>query len=524
MKGIRYLFLTTVKNTIKDLKNNPGKLVLVVLFVVLIGITIASSFAPAGMEGQEYRKVEEVYALVFVLYAFTFVTMSYKGLSSGASFYSMADVNLLFQLPVSSKRILFYGLIKQMGVSLLMGGIIFFQYGWLSQTYPISILDMIVILIGYGVVMFCAQVTAMAIYSFSSGDDNRRRVIKGIIIVVCLAMAAYVAYPFLFDQSDIINRAVQRINSIYLNLVPVIGWSKQAVVGVLTGSYLYLLAGLGAVAAYVVLFLALITKSHSNFYEDVLQATEVSFSAITAKKEGKVNDVMPKNIKVGKTGIGKGRGAATFFYKHMIENRRSRIFLLDGISLIFLAVVLVFSFTMEEADLLVVFIMATYMQVFSTAMGRWGREFTLPYVYMIPQSPFKKLVCICLETVLKAVFEAVLMFVLVGIIMQASPLEVAACILARIGFALLFIAGDILVERIIGGSLNKVFLMFIYFLVVILLCVPGLVIGGILSSFIPLVPALVTTLVMSFVCNLAISALIAFLCRNMLNYAEINNR
>ena len=56
MKGIRYLFLTTVKNTIKDLKNNPGKLVLVVLFVVLIGITIASSFAPAGMEGQEYRK------------------------------------------------------------------------------------------------------------------------------------------------------------------------------------------------------------------------------------------------------------------------------------------------------------------------------------------------------------------------------------------------------------------------------------------------------------------------------------
>lgn len=524
MKGLRYLFLTTIKNTIKDLKNNPGKLVLVILFVALLAVTVVSSLGVKGLEGHDYRPVEEIYALVFLLYAVTFVVMSYKGLSSGASFYSMADVNLLFQTPISPKKILFYGLVKQMGTSLLIGGLLLFQYGWVGQTYPITMLDMLVILLGFGVVMFCAQITAMAIYSFTSGDDGKKRTVKIVLIGICLLMAAYVGIPLIADQSNLLDRAVKSVNSVYLNLVPVIGWVKQAVVGTLTGGYLYLVAGLLATAAYAAVILLLIVKSRSNYYEDVLQATEVSFSAITAKKEGKVNDLMPKNIKVGKTGIRKGWGANAFFYKHLLENRRSRVLILDGLSLLFLAIVVAFSYFMKDAGILSVFFMATYMQVFTTAMGRWGRELTLPYVYMVPQSPFKKLVCVCGESVLKAVFEAAVMFVLVGVILQASPVEVIACIIARTGFALLFIAGDILIERMIGASLGKVFLMFLYFIAVVILCLPGIILGAMLSTVITVLSSTAVILLFSFICNLAIAGLIAFLCRDILNYAEINNR
>ncbi|MDF2567371.1 MAG: hypothetical protein K0R90_827, partial [Oscillospiraceae bacterium] len=40
MKALKYLFLTTIKNYLKQLKHNPAMLVLVVVFAVLLGTSI----------------------------------------------------------------------------------------------------------------------------------------------------------------------------------------------------------------------------------------------------------------------------------------------------------------------------------------------------------------------------------------------------------------------------------------------------------------------------------------------------
>lgn len=45
MKGLRYLFFTTVKNSIKELVKHPAKLVMVLFFVLLIGMMVVSSLA-----------------------------------------------------------------------------------------------------------------------------------------------------------------------------------------------------------------------------------------------------------------------------------------------------------------------------------------------------------------------------------------------------------------------------------------------------------------------------------------------
>ena len=70
------------------------------------------------------------------------------------------------------------------------------------------------------------------------------------------------------------------------------------------------------------------------YYEDVMQTTEAAYTSVTAAKEGRVQEAAPKNIKKGKMGIGKGFGANTFYYKHLIENRRGKILLLPTLTIV----------------------------------------------------------------------------------------------------------------------------------------------------------------------------------------------
>lgn len=527
MKALAYLLRKTLKNTLKELVHRPAKLILTLFILAMLVLVIGVSFLEPPAVA-DLRDLRELFAMVFVLYLAMFVMGAYQGLSSGASFYTMADVNLLFSTPIPQKRILIYGLVKQIGTSLLIGFFLLFQYAWLNESYGITIPNLLMILIGYALVFFCSRLAAMAIYSFSSGSETRRRIIRVVLLGGTALIAAGAIVPALLDGSgNVLGSLVASANALWLDFVPVAGWLSAGVRGAITGQLLPLLLGLAGSVLFIALFLGIIMKMRSDFYEDVLQATEKSFSAITAQKEGKMQDALPAKVKVGKTGIGGGSGPITFFYKHRLENRRARLFIMDTMSLVMALSSIVFAFFMRESGgLLAAFVFATYMQIFSSATGRWLRELTMPYVYLTPASPFSKLIAICLENLMKIAVDALVVFIPIGLLLQASPLDIAACILARIGFGILFMAGNIVTERLIGSVDSKMLTIFIYFLMLILLAAPGVAAGVMIGMFLPFGQALVfpIALLCTMVWNVLCSLLVFFLCRNILNYAELNQR
>lgn len=524
MTSLRYLLFTTIKNWIKELRKKPGQLVLVLFVVAMFALMVVSTMVSDPTEILDHRNITELYAIIFVVYLFIFLFTTMHGFSSGGSFYSMADVHLLFSTPISSKKILLYGLVKQMGTSLFVGFFILFQYSWLNQIYGITLPGVLLILLGYAIIMFCGQLCAMILYSFTSGNETLKRILKTIFIVVGVLAIAYIGYPLLSESDDILGVAVAQVNSPVLAFFPVGGWIKAAIVGCLSGDFISVLCGFGGTFLFVALLIFILTKTHSDFYEDVLQATEVSFSAITAKKENKTMDVVPKNVKVGKSGLTKGWGASAFYFKHKIEKRRGRVFLFDTMTTIFFIITIVFSFFMKE--IIAIFIFSVYMQFFSAHTGRWVRELTLPYVYMVPQSPFKKLFYVCLEGIEKIIIEAVLLFAIIGVVVQLPVIEVIVCIFARIGFGLLFIAGNFLTERLLGSTGNKFIILGFYFLALLIIIAPGLAIGGVVGFFLANTGISVFAVVLgiSTVWNILMAGLIAFLCRNVLDCAEINNQ
>ncbi|NLY71873.1 MAG: hypothetical protein GX076_09400 [Clostridiales bacterium] len=520
MRALAYLILTRFKNRIKNTIKNPGALIFIIFIIALIVISVTRN----SSDIKTYRNISEVYAMITALYIWVFVMSCLNGLSKGASLYSMPDVSLVFVSPISTKKVLLFGLIQQMGTSLLIGVFLIFQYGWLHSVYGVSMVFLIYILLGYAVVIFCGQLSAMMIYSLTTGDDRRKAIGKSIIFAVCGITVFYVLLNVYLDKDNMIYAAVSVANNLPTIFFPIGGWTQAAVVGFWTGQWLKASLGVLAIVIYVGAIVSVLTKAKADFYEDVLQATEASYSAISASKEGRIDSALPYNVKLGKIGIGKGFGANSFYYKHLLESRRSRTFILDRLTLIFMVVNIAFAVFMKNVGIVAVFSFATYMQVFSVALGRWIRELILPYIYLVPEPAFIKLLHCLRESIRRLVVEAIILFVIIGLILDLSPAEIIFAIFARISFGLLFNAGNILIERFFSGITIKVVTVFIYIIIMIVISIPAVAAAMLVNSLVDLLSPTVQNFMVIGICNFIVSFVVIFICRNMLEYAELNLR
>lgn len=522
MKALFYLLGTRIKNQFKLLLHSPGRLIGVGAMLALLIFMMTG--AATGEATEEYRDVSEVYAMAAALYAVIFVMNARNGFNKGASLFSMADVNLVFVSPIKPKRALLYGLIQQLGTALLLGFFLLFQYGWLYNSYGIPVGALVVILLGYAFTVFCAQLVSMALYTLTAGNPRRKRQVKAVFYGVIGAFALYLFIRLYAGRADLLGAGVSALNGPALSAFPVAGWLAAAVRGALTGQLMPLLVGAGATVLLVGGIILYIEKARADFYEDVLQATELAFSAAQASKEGRIGEAAPGAVHVGKSGISRGMGASVFYEKHKIENRRARKFIVNSASLTFILVTVAMAVFMREAGILAVFAFGTYMQMFSVSLGRWVKELTRPFIYLVPEPPFKKLLYCIKESVPRMVAEAVVIFIPVGLILGTGPIEVLFCILARLSFGLLFTAGNILVERCLSGLTLKPLILMAYFLSLLVLSAPGIIAGLLLNMTVAGALGDLPILLGMAAVNTLVGLLVIFLCRNMLTYAELNNR
>ena len=521
MKALPYLFFTTLKNRIISFFQKPANWITALVMAALLGFVM---FAGGQGQRQEARPISELYAVISILYIAMFAFIAYRGVHKGTTLFLMADIHLMFPAPIHPQRILLYGLIKQMGTSLTVGFFLLFQYAWVHQQYGVPITFLLVTLLGYGLTLFLGQLTAMTLYSMTHMRDGRRKAAKLGLLLLCGLAAIYVLLPVLSNTADWAGAGARQLAGLPMLLFPIGGWMRALVEGLWQDITLQWLWALLLSIAYTTICVVLLGKKQTDFYEDVLKSTETLHQALALRREGKMQEVLPENIKTGKLGMNKGQGAAVLYYKHRLESRRARRFLLDTLSLIMLASTLVFTLIMREQGLAAAFSFATYMQLFTVATGRWVKELARPYIYLMPETSFRKLVHCLRESMLGFLLEAVLLMVPMGLILQLAPLEIALAVIARISFSLLFVAGNLLLEKLFAGMKLKALLIMLYFLTMILLVSPGAVLAIILlNSEIIFLSATITALSVLTLMNLVLSPLILYLCRNVLDNPEWGN-
>lgn len=535
MSSIVFLMKKQIKNSLLEMIHHPSKLI---AYIVIIGILAMSVIGtamdpPKVSSGVDIRILHGIY---FVVLLFIAVATLLNGLKSGTTFFTMSDVNFLFVSPISPKRILTYGLVKQMGTSLLVMLFLLFYGAMLVNNFKISWASVLLLVAGLAVLLFVVQVLSLLVYSFSNGRPNRIRAVKVTIYTLITVLILYVGQSILAAGYNL-ESVFKVIASPQLEWFPVVGWIKGAVFGVISGNLISAAVYTLIIAAVVAAALILFVRSNTDYYEDVLQSTETTYQLKLAMKDGnKANmaSLQGKPTKVSDTGINQGWGANVFFYKHLREaKRKSRLVFINSTTVVLLIATLamtVFIGKLSSSDndpvpvgilMAIATGMAVYIQFFFHVAGDWAHELTKPAIYLIPEKPFAKLFWASMTTIVKPVIDGVIIFTVLCIVLHANPLTAVVCALIYGSSGLLFTANNVLSQRLFGSVSNKGLLMIAYMFILTLTVAPGVVCSALLAGFGNGLPGILVGLPV-VVWNIGISVAIYAACRNILDNVELN--
>jgi hypothetical protein len=486
MSALIYIIRKSMKNNIKEILRKPGKLVLYIIVLAFIAWFVVSSviglFDPVEIDMDDISPMFFLMGIIFVFIAFLVVTYLLSGLSGGDAIFGMNDVNMLFVSPVNPRKILLYGIARTAKTAFWAGFFILFQTA-LFANFGVAYGGVLLTFAGYALSMLVLTIASLLVYSVTNGRPFRKKVVKGFTAALFLPLVIYSAVQYINTQ-DAAATVEAAVNSPFMRYLPVAGWTASGVIAFLSGE---MLSGVMFFGLNVLLGAGLtiyIILSNPDYYEDALVATETAYEKARAVDEGNINAVTVSNkkVKVTKTGIS-GSGASALFGKHIRESfRQSRFGFLTWMSVIFVAGAAAASFFF--GDLLTLMSIMMFMLVFLIGTGRGLKETYSHYIYMIPESSFKKILWSNMEIMLKTLIESVLIFGISGAVIGASPLMIIACIIAYTLFALLLLGVNYLSMRYTGANMSTGLLVTIYFLSILLAAAPGIVMGIVAGSII----------------------------------------
>ena len=524
MGALTYLLLVKLKNNLIQLLKSPAKLIYTIFMIACLVIVMVSGSSSTAHATEQTLNREYLVGGILAVYALMFYLSVNSGFNSGATIFRMPDVNLLFVGPYHPRTLLIYGLFQQLGTTLFAGVFLVFQYAWLNNAFGVTPLDMLFIMIGYVLVLFVAQLLSMIIYCVTNDNEVLKKILKLVVYLPIFAFAGYYLITAMINDNFSIQILADMGSSKVAAWLPVYGWITNLVKGVLISDTTAIVIGAIVSVVTVVVVMLLLFVIRMDYYEDVLQTTEAAYASVTAAKEGRVQEAAPRNVKKGKMGIGKGFGANTFYYKHLIENRRGKILILPTLTIVLCACGIIAAFFMKEIGLFPILAFMVYMKMFTIGMDRLPREMLKPYIYMVPESSFKKLLYCMLEAFPGYFAEAILLYVPAGLITGTSIPEIIFFVLVSVSFSFMFICANLFVERIFGAFTSKMLLISIYMILLILLAAPGIIVGCVLAfEVFVIISETFTILFFMTVCNVILALAMIFASRNVLEYAEVNN-
>jgi len=474
MKSHFYLLRTQAKNWFLELLHKPGRLALYLLLVAAIaGGAIGSIFGASQTEAS--LPVRYLQPILFAFLIIFYLIAIQKGLAAGDSIFDMSDVNLLFVSPVNPRATLLYGLIRMTGTAFWAGFFILFQSSSLSN-FGVGP-NAVVILFGvFMLVIIVLTLLSLVIYSATNGRPNRKRIVQVAAIVILLPAIVFFAVRYFLDGS-LLTALDATIASPLLSATPFVGWASAGAIELMQGN---LAAGLGWIALLLLTgaaMIAYIMLSNSDYYEDVLVATETAFEKKRAQAEGNMQAVASgdRRARVTRTGL-QGKGPQVFLYKHLRETFRQNRFGFLSLYMVIMAAALAAAaiFVPDFYSVILVLQIVMWTQVFMIGTGRGMLETYSPYIYMMPGSAFSKLLWSNMEMMARTLAEAVLFFAIPGLIAREHPAIILGAMAVYLCFSLMLLGINYVSMRYLEANLSQGILLTYYLLGTLLLIAPGL--------------------------------------------------
>lgn len=519
MKPLFYILRKSLKNAIKELTKKPAALISYIVLVIFSIFIIVMSFKSPSSAGR-VSSVDTFGAIASGVLLITLYSSIKNGIKSGGSFFRLSDVNLLFTSPVSPNKILIYGFVKQLSATFISILFFIYQIPNLRNLYSIDGVGIFILYISVFLLTFSMPIIGMLIYSFTSTSKEVKLKFERVLDVLVAVFILLFLFAF-YTTKDFKEAAYLVLNSKYFNYIPYIGWFKAVVVSAIEGVGTNFYINFSLIIGFIVLVLYIIYNMQTDYYEDVLAATEQKEDMLKLKKEGKGNISINSNTKVKKVRQAyRGVGARAVFYRQILEYKKTGLFFIDKTTLIMAAIGIASKLLMKGEGIYVALFFSVYMLFIFVMSGKWSLELGKPYIYLIPDTSYKKMVYSTLPETLKNGIDGLVLFIAAGFVYKADAISIILCTISYMTFGAIFIYGDILSRKLFGTTHSKSLGIFFKFILLIFIVMPGIIVSGVVSSniggFYPL------SYVSMIMYNLLASFIIMFFAKDMFENIELN--
>ncbi len=533
MKALVYLLATRFKNQLLSLKKKPAMLVLY-LFVALliIGSLVIMILMGEGPTRAAYADERILMLFIGGIALFLLYSFVYSGLSTGSSLFTMPDVGLLFVSPISSKKILFYGLITTLGKSMLGGIFIFYQIGNLRTNFGYGMKEVFALFIIFALMLLFGQLLAIGIYIFTNGNAKRKSIVRTVIYLAFASILLSVVFVVKRYEVGILEAVLQVVSSSGFGYIPIAGWGTMLFMGVVHSSLIEILLFAGLFVALGGFMIYVLTSGQADYYEDVLVSTENTYQALQAAKEGrKVVKSTGKKIKVKEEehGIGKGIGASALMYKHILEmKRKSRFIFVDSFTVLMMVGAGIAGYYFRQNQLpkevdYVILAIVIYIQYFVSVMGKLKTELMKPYIYLIPSSSISKVIAASATSLIKPCVDGVLIVLAYMVVRGMNPLTAVFFAAAYAASGAVFTGLTILYQRVLGDQPNKLVEMIFCFGILLLIMLPSIGVSIAAAFILPSAFAFLVTFPYTVFCIL-FTLLLFVLNGNLIDKAEFTGK
>lgn len=434
MKALIYLTRRSLANNLKKATTKPSTLAALIFgtaYAVFLAVTLAGAAAEI--------RINSVHGLVLILTVWCIYVISGNFMmysSRKGIIFRPAHSHFVFTAPVSPKLVLIHGawmnylLSAVVWVILLIAGMTVFQ---------IPAGKAVLFFLTGCVAELALEISFMTLLYANERIPDRITAVFGFGIKVFMAAVTVLVILYFRKNGLTVESALRFTDWPVLQMIPVLGWMIAFFRLVLLGpavlnvicSVLYFLTVAVAVTAAVRM------KCEGGYYEDAAKFADDYAELKERKKNGEMvwgfGKQRKKLRRIRKTeGFG---GAGAIFSRQMLEYKKEKFFFFDKITIISLIIAVIFSYglsdTARETGLPQIFLLVVvaYMSFVMTGYtGKWERELQSPYLYLIPESAFRKMWYATLSSHIKALVDSCIICIPIGIFWHISAVKILYCI------------------------------------------------------------------------------------------------
>lgn len=505
------LYLTRMKANIRHVFSRKGSAIFAILMMLLYGGLIVMSLSKPEI-ALSMQNITDANMAIMIGVGFTALMVGVMLLQKRKALFMEADAFYLFSGPFTRVQTMRFLMLQNIAFAFLCGAVSLLMVILLGSTIELSFPFLLIAFLCFSLVYFVFLVVYYYVYLLSIQKDSYRHIPAIAALLYVLMVAAVYGMVVLQNDFALTGSGTLFLNTELFYWVPLFGWIKMILVSYIASSWGLMLLGIGLLLISCMAAYLLLCGYKGDFVERAMQDAQEFTALYKDVRAGKRDGMSDRKIHEVKASF--RSGAMAIFSKNVLLLRKSNDYIrwTDVMTIgIYLVITLIMDMGFGFFMYMMMFWLFTIVQ-----NSDFMKDMNNYQIYLIPDHPLKKLLCVLLP-MSAAILVAALLY-------QTDIASVLQYFIMLLGYATLFMSASVLSVRILKSRNNAIMENMLRMLIMVAAAAPGIGLTIFFLSRGEFTLELLQQLTMiSLAMNFVISVIIVLVCAPMMNGREIKS-